>query len=570
MDLPSAGAERHGRRPEARSVTGSALDRPIVVVLLTGLLCAAHITGLVPRVIGLFHDDGVYTVLAKAVAEGKGYRAISLPTEPVQAKYPFVYPLMLSGVWRLFPSFPDNVIVFKILNVVALFAMLLLAARLFREHVGPDPRAKLLFVVAVGTNFLIVTFTRLVLSEILFLTLVMAALVLLTREDDPPVLVLAALAAAAYLTRSAGVAVIATAVLELARRRAPRRALWFLGLTVVLVVPWLVWQRVYGSAPAHALLRYYVSYDVGSPAYVGLLTSPDRALQMLYANVRYVGETLDTALVPPVGWWLRPVIYGFLAIGAITLCTNRRAPLAIFTALYLLLVVGWPWHPARFMTTVMPIASLCLFRGGWYVEVRAADVLRPRFVVLARWGIRAVIAIVVMFQIAWFSFYLAKRVTPPFGAVERPEQWRGFEETATWVRENTEHDAVLASGFDPFYYLYTGRHAVRPWLHRAETYFYPYGREATDLGPIDEIVPELARLGVGYLIIDPLEDYVERKAAGPLFDAILATAAGATPEPAFTSSDGLHRVYRLSRLPRLPTDAPSSRAQFFTIGPPRD
>ena len=66
----------------------------------------------------------------------------------------------------------------------------------------------------------------------------------------------------------------------------------------------------------------------------------------------------------------------------------------------------------------MPIASLCLFRGGRYVEVRAADVLRPRFVVLARWGIRAVIAIVVMFQIAWFSFYLAKRVTPPFEASE--------------------------------------------------------------------------------------------------------------------------------------------------------
>jgi hypothetical protein len=551
-------------------VTGSALDRPITVVLLTGLLCAAHLAGLVPGITGLFHDDAVYVVLAKAVAEGHGYRAINLPTEPMQAKYPFVYPLLLSGVWRVFPSFPDNVIVFKLLNVVVLFVTLLLAARLYRQHVSPDPRAKLLFVVTVGTNVLIVTFARLVLSETLFLALVLAVLVLLTSEGDPPILALAALAAGATLTRSAGIAVIAAAALELVRRRAPRRALWFLALTLAFVAPWLVWQRVYGSAPVNVLLRYYVSYDVGSPAYVSMLTSPDRALQMLYGNLRYAGEMLDT-LVPPAVWWLRPLVYGLLAVGVVTLCTGRRAPLVIFTAMYMLLVLGWPWHPGRFMTAVMPIALLGIFRGGGYVEGRAADVLWPRLVVPARWGIRAAIGIVVVIQLTWFALYLAQRVTPAFGTFERSGQWRGFEETAAWVREHTEPDAVLASGLDPLYYLYTGRHAVRPWFFRPETYFYPYGREAIDLGPVDEIVPELARLGVGYLIVDPLEDYVERTAAGRLFHAIVGAAAGAPPEPVFVSSDGLHRVYRLSRLPQPPHRAAEpARAPVVTTGAPRD
>jgi hypothetical protein len=275
--------------------------------------------------------------------------------------------------------------------------------------------------------------------------------------------------------------------------------------------------------------------------------------------------------VPSVVWWLRPMVSGLLAVGVVTLCRGRRAPLAIFAALYLLLVLGWPWHPGRFMTAVMPIALLAIFRGGGYVEGRAAAVLRPRFVVLARWGIRAAIATVVVLQLTWFTLYLTRRVTPRFGTFERPEQWRGFEETATWVREHTERDAVLASGFDPFYYLYTGRHAVRPWLHRPETYFYPYGREVIDLGRVDEIVPELARLGVGYLIIDPLEDYAERKGAGPLFDAIVAAGAGATAEPAFISSDGLHRVYRLSRLPPAPSgSAELAGASVVTIDAPRD
>ncbi len=131
--------------------------------------------------------------------------------------------------------------------------------------------------------------------------------------------------------------------------------------------------------------------------------------------------------------------------------------------------------------------------------------------------------------------------------------WEGFEETFEWIRENTEPDALLAGSYDPMYYLHTGRRGVRPWYHRPHTYFYPLGNPQPRMGPADDIREALIELGVGYLIIDPLEGYAEREEA----EALLQEVLEGYPEPPqllYISTDGLHRVYR------LPEAQSSSRA----------
>ena len=57
-----------------------------------------------------YYDEGVYVATAKALAAGSGYRNPSLPDAPPQAKYPPLFPLALSFVWRLAPRFPANLI----------------------------------------------------------------------------------------------------------------------------------------------------------------------------------------------------------------------------------------------------------------------------------------------------------------------------------------------------------------------------------------------------------------------------------------------------------------------------
>ena len=70
--------------------------------------------------LGFYHDDSIYWVSAKSLAEGHEYRIASLPGQPYQTKYPPLYPILLAGIWKINPNFPAN------LPLATLFAWLLL------------------------------------------------------------------------------------------------------------------------------------------------------------------------------------------------------------------------------------------------------------------------------------------------------------------------------------------------------------------------------------------------------------------------------------------------------------
>ena len=73
---------------------------------------------MVPQVCGANHDDGIYVITAKALAQGQGYRLIDLPGAPRQTKYPILYPALLAMVWKLWPNFPANLLLMKWLSVL--------------------------------------------------------------------------------------------------------------------------------------------------------------------------------------------------------------------------------------------------------------------------------------------------------------------------------------------------------------------------------------------------------------------------------------------------------------------
>ena len=86
------------------------LKFPSVIILLLLLLPSAVYlwwSDDIPQ-FGDPHDDAVYFVSAKSLANGGGYRIESLPGEPSQTKYPPLYPLLLSLAWRINPHFPEN------------------------------------------------------------------------------------------------------------------------------------------------------------------------------------------------------------------------------------------------------------------------------------------------------------------------------------------------------------------------------------------------------------------------------------------------------------------------------
>ena len=98
--------------------------------------------------------------------------------------------------------------------------------------------------------------------------------------------------------------------------------------------------------------------------------------------------------------------------------------------------------------------------------------------------------------------------------------------------------------YDPMYYLYTGRKAVRPGLYKPELVFYPDRKPAANPGLVQEIREGLAALGVRYLIIDPMEEAGDKEGPEKLLDQLLRSYP-VRPKLVFNSADGLHKVYAL-------------------------
>jgi hypothetical protein len=83
--------------------------------------------------LGFYHDDAIYMVTAKSLAEGNGYRIESLPLQPYQTKYPPLYPLVLAAVWRIGPAFPANLPYVMLVAWLGLLAVVLLTRKVLRQ-----------------------------------------------------------------------------------------------------------------------------------------------------------------------------------------------------------------------------------------------------------------------------------------------------------------------------------------------------------------------------------------------------------------------------------------------------
>src|SRR5215471_9869567 len=84
--------------------------------------------------VGGFYDDAFYVVLAKSIATGHGYRNLNLPGIPFATHYPPGYPLFLALLWWIGPTFPGNVLLFKLANAAFLGVAAAFAYRLGHER----------------------------------------------------------------------------------------------------------------------------------------------------------------------------------------------------------------------------------------------------------------------------------------------------------------------------------------------------------------------------------------------------------------------------------------------------
>ena len=80
------------------SGVGDVRTERLVPLFLAVLSIAVVVMSIGPFPVGVYQDDGIYTVLAKSLATGQGYRYLHIPDAPNATHYPPLYPLFLAGL----------------------------------------------------------------------------------------------------------------------------------------------------------------------------------------------------------------------------------------------------------------------------------------------------------------------------------------------------------------------------------------------------------------------------------------------------------------------------------------
>ena len=196
--------------------------------------------------LGAYHDDGVYFVTGKAIAAGHGYRLESLPGENWATKYPPLFPVALAAVWAVAPQFPANILPALTLVWLALPVALWLMDRMLRS-IGLPAADRVLVCMMVLANQAVLMLSVSVLSDLWFCCEVLMAVWLAERASTADAgwrtaACAAIAAAAAYLTKSSGVVLLASAGFVMLRERRFRNAAVFAGVFLPVIAAWTWWS----------------------------------------------------------------------------------------------------------------------------------------------------------------------------------------------------------------------------------------------------------------------------------------------------------------------------------------
>ena len=431
---------------------------PLALVALVFVMAVLSIT---TWPVGVFEDDAVYTLLGKALATGEGYRMLSLPGAPHATHYPPGYPFLLSGLWRVWPEFPANVVIFKFVNAVLLAAAAFGAFWLLRRRLQYSVPAAALIAFAATAVMPFPQLAGLVLSEPLFIAALFFAFLTFERATNtgriPDAALAGALLGALCLVRTLGVTAVAAAVLVLIARRQFTATIVLVATTAAFIVPWQLWAGVHESEVGPVLIGKYGPYlswmiDGYREADAGF------ARQVALKNLADLGNTLSFRVMSLELPWLRLLSLCLLLsilIAGLVILFKRMPALVLFCVFYVVVLIAWPYHPYRFLLALWPvlvIAAAAAIRALWQWHANSVGGRSCRMAALGAVAFLAVGHVVYNWQAYQQSAWVDLQRRAGIGA----------RTLVDWVNTNTQPDDLIASQQDVLVYLYTGRRSVPP------------------------------------------------------------------------------------------------------------
>jgi hypothetical protein len=484
---------------------GNPRDKLIVATLFFLALVLGY-GRMVPEVCGAFHDDGIYVATAKALAQGQGYRLIFLPDSPIQTKYPILYPALLAVVWKLWPSFPENLLLMKWLSLLCGAATISLSYLYFLRF-GYFSRsiAGISGLVCATSPIFLYCSTQTV-SEIPFALLVILALWSFEAQMEKPVIkgtgqfFLGVLLALPFLCRSVGVTLVVAALLiQYYRGRTLR---WLaLGMAAVML-PWFIWMAAglggWNQDPVTGYYTDYVSWWGAMGWVMAFRIIWHNLLNILIASAAMSLEGLNAILqsINLWGWLSLTFFLGAIPLVALTIKLRTWRLLPFFIIFYLLLILVWPWPPNRFLVPILPFLLAYFLEGSSNFISRGKI---KKFLLLPLGLLLVATNLALLYQ---HGQEIEKFHYPYPSLHENPASWASYQDIFQWLKTHSQPDDVIASMEDPMIFLYTGRRAIRPF--KITPGLLGYGDDLETYGSPEDLFKTLKAYQVRYLVKFPI------------------------------------------------------------------
>lgn len=448
-----------------------------VILSLAGVLYLAMLT---TDRFGAYYDDGQYVVAAKALATGRGYRIISLPSEQPQTLIPPLYPFLLSLVWRIDPHFPQNLTGMMLLSLTMMLTFLYLAyLYLFKN--GYATRWQALIVVALAAiNWRTMLLAASIMSDVTFAAMSIGALHIAERYEKEQRGRMTGVAMGiamglVFLTRTSGIAVLIAVVVYFTLRRQRRKALLPVVIASLFVVGWVSWAYLNQSSGVGANAVYYSTYMHGLNHAVSDLQALNETSR-LATLLGIVGTNILMLLVGsvplaclglrhdlPTTILVAFVLFTLILIvaGAVRQFRTGFRLQYVYLPIYLALHLIAPGSAYdRYIIPIVPFLLLFLIS-----ELSRPLLQLRRELISHRLNIRALAALPVSLVLLIYTggacYNNASGIYDTLQSIGRSAA-RGGEnaEVMDWIKAHTATSDVVLCNSDPVIYLFTGRKAV--------------------------------------------------------------------------------------------------------------
>jgi len=451
-----------------------------------------------------FWDSAIYICLAKSIAAGNGYHYMGLP----HAKYPFIFPLMLSPIISVCGL---NFLLMRLLIIILAIASFYITYILFQKLT--DEGTALAIMLLTGFSSILLHLSTWVLSEVPYMFLSLCTLCFfIDYSKESRCFTKTGFFSSIFLvvtifTRMIGVTLGIAILLHLLLSRGAKgyfthNAKKMVLIGVIISIPLSLWfyrsyliNKHYPFQPEYrGVLNYQREFFVKVPDNIHAPSIPlADFVKRIQDNVRiYIGIT-SNVLVNNVPLKIVRFITMLLFLCGFLWCFfKRRTVVEYYFSLYLTVCIIWWFNQqsVRFISPVIPFVFYYLLtglkRGLELLSNREHKRAKNTFEMVKRVNF---ILVVFVLAITNFSF------NPSVIKGERRQQFYSSEllseffSAINWINEYTTQDTVVMASEAPWFFMLTDRRTLTWPLFE----------------PLSYIIDSLITNRVEYIVVSDIE-----------------------------------------------------------------